>query len=101
MKKRVALSILLILTLVIGSFGFAFADQTYTVKSGDCLWNIAKTYNTTYQKLAQHNQIKNPDLIFVDQIIKIPDSKSLSPLLLHRCLRQTHLLMMQQPLIPF
>lgn len=46
--------------------------KTYTVKSGDTLSSIAKKYNTTYQSLAKHNGITNPNIIHVGQKIKIP-----------------------------
>ena len=51
----------------------------YTVKSGDTLSGIAKKYNTTYQKLAAYNGIKNPNLIKVGQKIKIPNVASAAP----------------------
>ena len=76
MKKRLLFSILLVVSLIVSSFGFAFAADTYTVKQGDVLWKIAEKYNTTYQELAQHNQITNPNLIYVNQIINIPDSNA-------------------------
>ena len=76
MNKRIAFSILLAAILVLGSFGFSFGADSYTVQSGDTLWKIAEQYDTTYQELANYNQIKNPDLIYVNQIIKIPDLKS-------------------------
>ena len=44
---------------------------TYTVKAGDTLSGIAKRYNTTYQKIAKDNNIPNPNLIRVGQILKI------------------------------
>lgn len=44
---------------------------TYTVKSGDTLSGIAGKYNTTYQKLAKDNNISNPNIIYVGQVIKI------------------------------
>lgn len=47
------------------------SSVTYTVKSGDTLSGIAAKYGTTYQKLAQINGIKNPNLIHVGQVIKI------------------------------
>ena len=47
-------------------------DIIYIVKKGDTLSGIAKKYNTTYQKLAKYNNIKNPNLIFIGQRIKIP-----------------------------
>ncbi|QSX07077.1 5'-nucleotidase C-terminal domain-containing protein [Sedimentibacter sp. zth1] len=47
-------------------------DITYIVVSGDCLWRIAQKYNTTWQILAEYNKLKNPNLIFPNQIIVIP-----------------------------
>ncbi|MBQ8965872.1 GH25 family lysozyme [Ruminococcus sp.] len=44
---------------------------TYTVKSGDTLTAIAKKYGTTVAKLVKDNSIKNANLIYVGQKIKI------------------------------
>ena len=44
----------------------------YVVKYGDTLSEIAVKYNTTYQRIAEYNGIKNPNLINVGQKIKIP-----------------------------
>lgn len=44
---------------------------TYTVKKGDTLWGIAQANGTTYQKLAEINNIPNPNLIYVGQVIKL------------------------------
>jgi LysM repeat protein len=79
MKKRLAFSILLVTALVFGSFGFSFGANSYTVQAGDVLWKIAEQYNISYQDLAKYNQIKNPDLIYVNQIIKIPDKTPAEP----------------------
>lgn len=51
--------------------------RTYTVKKGDCLWNIAKKYygnGALYTKIynANKNLIKNPDLIYVGWVLIIP-----------------------------
>ena len=46
--------------------------NTYTVKKGDNLTNIAKTYNTTVTELVRLNNITNKNLIYVGQIIKLP-----------------------------
>lgn len=43
----------------------------YVVKKGDTLSKIASIYNTTYQEIAKLNNIKNPNLIFVDQKLLI------------------------------
>lgn len=47
-------------------------EIVYTVKRGDTLSAIAAKYGTTYQKIATHNGITNPNLISVGQKIKIP-----------------------------
>ena len=44
----------------------------YKVKSGDTLAKIAAAYKTTVAVLVKENGIKNPDLIHVGDIIKIP-----------------------------
>ena len=51
--------------------------KTYTVKSGDCLWNIAKKYygnGAQYTKIYNVNKgkIKNPNLIYPGQVLTIP-----------------------------
>ena len=44
----------------------------YTVKAGDTLGKIARANKTTVAKLAELNNIKNVNLIYVGQKIKIP-----------------------------
>ena len=44
---------------------------TYSVKRGDTLSSIAARYGTTVSKLVKDNNIKNPNLIYPGQIIKI------------------------------
>lgn len=41
--------------------------QTYTVKSGDTLSSIASRFDTTHQKIAADNNIKNPNVIYPGQ----------------------------------
>lgn len=43
----------------------------YTVRYGDTLSEIASKYGTTYQQLAQINNISNPNLIFPGQVLVI------------------------------
>lgn len=52
------------------------SNVTYTVKSGDTLSAIASKYGTSYQKLAEYNNISNPNIISVGQVIKIPNNSS-------------------------
>ena len=44
---------------------------TYVVKKGDTLTAIAEKYHTTVSNIAKENGIKNPDLIFGNQVLKI------------------------------
>ena len=53
------------------SLAFAQETTTYTVKSGDTLSGIAEKYNTTVEKLAEKNKIKDIHLIYVDQVLVI------------------------------
>lgn len=48
------------------------AVKKYSVKTGDVLWRIAKKFNTTWQRLAELNNLKNPHLIFPNQEILVP-----------------------------
>lgn len=49
-------------------------QNTYTVKAGDTLSAIAQKFGTTYQHLAQINNIANPNLIHVGQVLKVTGS---------------------------
>ncbi|QQS19222.1 LysM peptidoglycan-binding domain-containing protein [Candidatus Saccharibacteria bacterium] len=45
-----------------------------TVRPGDTLSKIALRHGTTVEELVRLNNIQNPDLIFPDQAIKLPNS---------------------------
>ena len=45
-------------------------EKAYTVKSGDTLSGIANNLNVSLNYLVTKNNIKNPDLIYVGQVIK-------------------------------
>lgn len=45
--------------------------MNYTVKSGDTLWGLANRFGSTVSKIAADNNIKNPDLIHVGQVLVI------------------------------
>lgn len=53
------------------------SGQNYTVKRGDCLWNIAKKFygkGNQYTKIynANRDKTKNPNLIYPNQVLWIP-----------------------------
>ena len=50
-------------------------EKTYTVKSGDTLYSIARKYNTTVSELINRNNLKTSNLA-IDQELIIPDNNS-------------------------
>lgn len=58
-------------TLGLITAGTASADTTVVVESGDTLNKIASDYNTTVDKLAADNAIKNVNLIYVGDKLDI------------------------------
>lgn len=59
--------------------GAATATGSYTIKAGDSLSKVARKYGTTPETLARLNSIKNPALIQVGQVIKVPAKGSATP----------------------
>ena len=59
----------------IGSGQNATGKILYRIKSGNTLSQIALNYNTTVQAIAELNQITNPNLIYVGELIRIPNGK--------------------------
>ncbi len=60
-----------------GSFrwsgGHSVGASSYTVQQGDTLRSIAARYNhCTYEELARHNNITNPDMIYPGQNLQVP-----------------------------
>ncbi|MDC2827138.1 LysM peptidoglycan-binding domain-containing protein [Limosilactobacillus mucosae] len=49
---------------------------SYTVKSGDTLSGIASQYNTTVNQIVSLNQLSNPNLIYVGQVLKLKNSQA-------------------------
>jgi surface antigen len=54
-------------------------NTAYTVQPGDTLGRIAAAHGTSWQTLAQQNQISNPNLIYANHQICIPGNGSTAP----------------------
>lgn len=52
------------------------SSASYTVKSGDTLSRIASQYNTTVNQIVSLNQLSNPNLIYVGQVLKLKNSQT-------------------------
>ncbi|MBF0778314.1 LysM peptidoglycan-binding domain-containing protein [Streptococcus cuniculi] len=68
-KLRLAIAGLIAMSSILIA-GVVSAD-TYKVKSGDTLSQIALTYKTTVEELVALNQINNPNLIYVNQVLEL------------------------------
>lgn len=70
-KKQVKSMLTLALVVSACSSANAFA-ATHTVNSGDTLFALAKRYKTTVDAFVKENNIKNQNLIYINQVLKIP-----------------------------
>ena len=70
-KSRLILSILVIL-LSLSLVSASFLDSTYTIRPGDTLFSIARQFDTSVSALASANNIINPNLIYVGQVLTVP-----------------------------
>jgi LysM repeat protein len=48
------------------------AAATYVVQPGDTLWRISRQFGTTVDAIVRANNIPNPNLIYVGQVLEIP-----------------------------
>lgn len=62
-----------------GSSKPSVSGDTYTVKSGDTLSEIAASWGVSVDDLASYNGIKNPNVINVGQVIKKPSASTSTP----------------------
>ena len=69
--KTTIAGVVALFAVFVPSFVSAQESTTYTVKEGDTLSEIAETYNTTVEKLAENNHIENIHLIYVGQELVI------------------------------
>ena len=56
------------------AFSLILCDEYYTVKSGDNLYGIASRYSTTVTQLCQWNNIQNPNVIYIGQLLLVRKS---------------------------
>ena len=59
-------------------YAYLGKKNTYTVKKGDSLYQIAKKYQTTVEEIKKLNNLKTNDLK-INQVLKIPEKKVTTP----------------------
>ncbi|WP_291635467.1 LysM peptidoglycan-binding domain-containing protein [Clostridium sp.] len=74
--KALILTLSILATTGISSIASAqvFPNINYTVKAGDSIWRICYKYQVGVSEvIAANPQISNPNMIYVNQIIKVPN----------------------------
>lgn len=51
---------------------------SYTVKSGDTLWQLSKTFQSSVETLATENKISSANIIYVGEVLEIPMKETYS-----------------------
>ncbi len=74
-KAKKVITLATVSALTLGTFSTAFAGS-YVVQKGDYLSKIAPKFNTTWRELANINKLENPNVIFPNQVLKVPDLSS-------------------------
>lgn len=62
------------LILVVMSISTACAYTSYNVKKGDSLFKLSTRFNTNISTLSRLNNIQNPNLIYTNQQLKLPEA---------------------------
>lgn len=57
--------------------GYSGGENTYTVKSGDSLWSIAKRFDVSVQELKEINNLTN-NLLNIGQVLVIPQKEEIT-----------------------
>ncbi len=75
LRRFVVVAVVLAALLAVPMAAWAQGGQTtHTVQAGENLYRIALTYGTTVDAIAQANNITNPSLILVGQVLVIPNA---------------------------
>ena len=55
------------------------SEKVHSVQKGDTLSSVASSYGTSWKRLAEYNNISNPNQLKVGQELRIPDSLGSAP----------------------
>ncbi len=75
MKKLLKILLTLFIICILFMPSFSYAAQVHRVTSGESLYLIAEKYEVTTNALIENNPfLQNPNIIFLDQVIIIPET---------------------------
>ncbi len=70
-KKQLIKGMFAAFAFAMMTYGCHVSAETYTVKAGDTLSQLAQTYKTTVSDLVKLNQLDNADVIYVGQSLEL------------------------------
>ena len=70
--KRSRLTVVIAVIVLLFVTVAVVAAATYVVQPGDTLWRISRQFGTTVDAIVRANNIPNPNLIYVGQVLEIP-----------------------------
>jgi len=76
-RSRWTASVIVVVLLLLTAAVVSAA--TYIVQPGDTLWRISRQFGTTVDAIVQANNIPNPNLIYVGQVLEIPGDAPAPP----------------------
>lgn len=77
MKTAKTAAVLLAVCIFTTAFAINASAWDYKVVKGDSFWKISQKYSVNFVQLITANpQFKNPDLIYPDDVIYVPDTES-------------------------
>lgn len=79
LRKRWLALVACALAMIMIFANAAYAAQSYTIKSGDTLADIAQQYSISLEALVAANALPNPDVLEVGQVLEIPDTDIVAP----------------------
>src|SRR5262245_5379500 len=79
MRRFLVILALLVAMLSMSMIAQAQTQQTHTVQAGENLYRISLQYGVSLTALIQANNIANPNLIFVGQVLIIPAGGTTPP----------------------
>ncbi|GAB6137489.1 polysaccharide deacetylase family protein [Halanaerobaculum tunisiense] len=73
-KIKASITLIVILFLLTSLTAISYAYSQYTINQDDSLFKISRRFDTSLAELTSLNNINNPNLIYPNQVLMLPDN---------------------------